>query len=62
MSYSPTLLSSTDVLQEICKKTTTKDVQPFDVREQRLVGTEAEKYKVRLNFRNRLENKCHYDL
>ena len=33
-------------LQDICEKTTTKEREAFDVREQRLDGTEANKYKV----------------
>ena len=35
-----------NVLQDICKKTSKKDVTPFDVQDQRLDGTEAEKFKV----------------
>jgi hypothetical protein len=33
--------------QEICKKTSGKDVKPVDFREKRLDGTEAEQFKVR---------------
>ena len=35
-----------NMMQEICKKTSKKDVTPFDVQDQRLDGTEAEKFKV----------------
>ena len=34
------------LLQEICAKTSSKDVKPFDVRDKRLEGTEAEQFKV----------------
>ena len=33
-------------VQEICAKTSSKDVKPFDVRDKRLEGTEAEQFKV----------------
>ena len=32
--------------QGICKKTSKKEVTPFDVQDQRLDGTDAEKFKV----------------
>ena len=32
--------------QEICKKTSSKDVKPVDMQEKRLAGTEAEQFKV----------------
>ena len=34
------------IVQEICAKTSSKDVKPFDVRDKRLEGTEAEQFKV----------------
>ena len=33
--------------QEICEKTTTRDREEFDVKEQRISGTVASEYKVK---------------